>query len=101
MFITKDSNGQIIWLESGNTKSGLFHIMNGNRISTFGHEADFASAFGLSPKDVPGFLKSIIETGSTYTVNRDARIYPVPGSDKSVGIVIGDNGYIITADPCK
>ena len=46
LFVTKDKTGQLVWLEKGNQRAGLEHILNGSG-NTGGHAADFERAFGL------------------------------------------------------
>lgn len=101
VFIDRDSSGKIIWLEKGNQNAGLEHILHGNPAKgTKGHEADFLKAFGVSKDQLPAFLQNAIKSGN-YTVIDGARIYSIPNYDKSLSIIIGDNGFIVTAFPCR
>lgn len=54
VFITRDQTGQVVWLEKGNKKAGLKHILdygnNGN-----GHAGDFKKSLGVDRKDIPTF----------------------------------------------
>jgi len=40
LFVTRDSSGQLVWLEKGNPSAGLEHILNGDGKSG-GHASQF------------------------------------------------------------
>ena len=97
IFVTKDATGQIVWLEKGNEKSGLAHIIER-------HMDDFAKAIGLTEETLPQFLENVISkgmivsnvpsnagTGYTRVYDYDGNYYTVTG--------IGTNGFIVTAYP--
>lgn len=105
LFVTKDKTGQLVWLEKGNQRAGLEHILNGSG-NTGGHAADFERAFGLSKAQIPAFLEKVISKGkivSTITklVNGKPgfeRIYEYDGKH-FVLAGIGTNGFIVSAYP--
>lgn len=97
IFIEKDSSGKIIWLEKGNPDAGLEHILRGNGKKP-GHASDFFKAFGISEDQIPTFLRGVILAGN-YTTQGGVRIYSVPNSKHSLWVVMGDNGFIVTAYP--
>ncbi len=99
IFIDKDPSGKIIWLEKGNQKAGLEHILHGNpEKGTTGHEADFLRAFGITKDQLPAFLRNTIKTGK-YTVQGNTRIYSIPNSKHPLYIVVSSNGFVVTAFP--
>lgn len=97
VFITKDSTGQIVWLEIGNETAGLTHIIER-------HLDDFTRSLGLSKEDLPGFLKDVVSNGSVVSNMPSKggtgfnRVYDFDGSYYTV-TAIGNNGFIVTAFP--
>ena len=96
--ITKAKNNKIVWLEKGNNLSGLQHIINR-------HGNQFLDK-GIKKEDLPVFLKTTIENGKIIgkqgKFNSQPRtIYEVNYNGKvvKVAITIGDNGYIVGANP--
>lgn len=105
LFVTKDKTGQMIWLEKGNPKAGLEHILNGDDKSG-GHAQQFEKAFGLKPDDIPDYLNKVITNGVIVSNqlkmignNRGyERVYYYEGNYNIV-TGIGTNGFIISAYP--
>ena len=97
--ITKDSSGRIIWLEKGHLggkPSGLAHIMDA-------HESNF-NAKGIASDDVSDFVLTAVSSGRIvgYQGKGTGRpIYEVDyhGKTYQVAVTIGDNGYIVGANP--
>lgn len=101
--ITRTPGGKIDWLETGNPSAGLEHIMNGDGTpGDIGHGQDFAN-IGIEGKD--NVTKLIIDTlqdetpvairgggGLVFNVTID-------GTVRQILIVVGNNGFIITAYP--
>lgn len=56
IFVTHDSSGQLIWLEKGNEKSGLNHILAR-------HTNDFANKHGVTKNEIHSHINSIIKNG--------------------------------------
>lgn len=107
VFITRDEQGRIVWLEKGNSSAGLEHILNGNGKST-GHAADFEKAFGVSRTEIPLLLKNIISNGKIVSDTIKAvngrtgyeRVYYYDGVHYLM-TGIGTNGFIVTAYPIE
>lgn len=97
--ITKDSSGRIIWLEKGHLggkPSGLAHIIDA-------HEANF-NAKGIASADISDFILTAVAKGNIigYQGKGTGRpIYEVEyhGKTYQVAVTVGDNGYIVGANP--
>ncbi len=98
-FITKDKTGQTVWLESGNSSSGLEHIISR-------HENDFQSKHGISKSELPNHLQQVFNNGKveysrvTQRVGRSGyeKLYSYNGNYYLLS-GIGSNGYIVSAYP--
>ncbi|MDY5983115.1 MAG: hypothetical protein SPJ17_05415 [Anaeroplasma sp.] len=101
VFATKDTNGKVVWLEKGNDKSGLKHIVNK-------HAKDFNDVYGVKKKDIPGFVKNLVSSGNLLNerlVIKDGkpgfeRIYEYNNKHFTVS-GIGTNGYIVSVYPVR
>jgi len=99
LFITKDATGQTIWLEQGNSSSGLTHIISR-------HVADFQSEHGVAPTDLGSHLNTVFSSGEveysriTQRNGRSGyeRLYSYNGNYYLLS-GIGSNGYIVSAYP--
>jgi len=99
LFITRDSTGQIIWLESGNSSAGLEHIYKR-------HTNDFESKISVRKEDIPEYLHRVVTYGSVVenkTVTRHgrkgySRKYRYNGRDYIL-TGIGLNGFLVSAYP--
>lgn len=97
--ITKDSSGKIIWLEKGHIgdkPSGLAHIMDS-------HESNF-NAKGIASSDISDFVLTAVSKGRIigYQGKGTGRpIYEIEYNGKTyhVAVTVGDNGYIVGANP--
>lgn len=92
---TRMPNGNIAFLERGNSKSGLQHIVER-------HGAEFAQA-GIPEGKIPDFLTQALKNGKV--VGQQSRrgrrpIYKVSyeGRTLHVSITVGSNGYIVGAN---
>ena len=108
VFVTRDKTGQIVWLERGNSRAGLEHIINGDG-KTPGHLSDFAKAFeGITKENLPLFLKDVVSNGKVISDtikvinNRQGyeRVYYYCGQHY-VLTGIGTNGFIVSAYPIR
>lgn len=105
IFATKDKTGQLIWLEKGNEKAGLQHILYGDE-NTSGHAKDFETKHGVKKENVAYHIENIISNGTVeYTklttrngkegfeklFNKQGKYYMISG--------IGTNGFVVTAYP--
>ena len=94
--IVKSPSGKVIFLEKGNSRAGFEHILAR-------HESDFA-AKGIHKDDLANFLLETIERGEIIGTTSLSRPRPVfkgiyNGREVNVTITIGDNGFIVGANP--
>ena len=99
IFILKDENDNISWLENGNSSVGLKHIIER-------HSRDFMKKHGVHSKDIANYLRHIFANGKveyarqTYKNGRLGyeKLYSYKGKF-FVLTGVGTNGFIITAYP--
>ena len=93
--ITKTADGKLVWLENGNKQAGLEHIMN--------HADDFA-AKGIARGEIKDLVMTALEKGEIvgYQGKGTGRpIYEVvfKGEKQRVAITVGNNGFVVGANP--
>lgn len=99
VFITKDKSGQTVWLEKGNTSTGLQHIMTR-------HAQDFQNKHNISKTQISNHLNDVFSSGKieynriTQRNGRTGyeRLYSYNGK-YYLQTGIGTNGYIVSAYP--
>ncbi|HHQ0978202.1 TPA: LXG domain-containing protein, partial [Listeria innocua] len=87
VMITKNLDGKLLWLEKGNNKAGLKHIVDG-------HAVDF-EARGI--KDIPSFLNEVLKNKPIKTgdgKNGPFANYLIKGVKYRVAY--GTNGFIVS-----
>ena len=99
VFTAKDSSGQIVWLEKGNSSAGLTHIMK--------HETDFIAKHNIKKGHLLSHLKNVVSKGKVIS-SREVRlpngrkglekIYLYKGKYYTLG-AIGTNGFIVSMYP--
>jgi len=95
--IQKLPDGKIVWLETGNSKAGFQHIIDG-------HAEDFA-ARGVSSDQIPDLIFDALENGRVVgSVGSGSNVRPVyevdfNGTTQKIAIGVSDNGFIVTAHP--
>lgn len=94
--VARDTNGRIVFLETGNPKAGLQHIVER-------HGAEFAR-MGVSEADIPNVVMKAVTEGkiSGYQGAGTGRpIYEVTvnGQTQRIAVTVGGNGYIVGANP--
>lgn len=92
-WIRELEDGRIVWLEEGNPKSGLQHIVTE-------HGLQFQTK-GVPIDDIPQLLAAAVESKPVVVYDTGEAIYSVSygGKTFNVLIAIGGNGYIVTAHP--
>lgn len=94
VYIDKDPNGRIVWLEEGNPQSGLEHIL-------VRHEKEFVDK-GI-PRERIAELVHRAATEGEYTGYMQGKGRPIfkvqfGGNTYYVAVQIGSNGYIVGAN---
>lgn len=97
--ITKISNGQLVWLETGGAGkggAGVLHILEE-------HATDFA-AKGIESNQLPEFLMTAVSKGQVVGYQGQGTGRPIfevmyNGVKQYVAITIGSNGFIVGANP--
>ncbi|MBQ3424530.1 MAG: hypothetical protein IJH38_04950 [Clostridia bacterium] len=97
--ITRDLNGEIVWLESGesgNGASGLKHILKE-------HESNF-NEVGIPTDMIADFVLTAVSKGEIIGYQGKGKSRPIyrliyNGREYKVAITVGSNGYIVGANP--
>ncbi|WP_228478991.1 hypothetical protein [Listeria seeligeri] len=90
VMITKAPDGKLLWLEKGNDKVGLKHIVNG-------HAADF-EAKGI--KDIPSFLNEVLKAKPIKTgVGKNGPFADYLVDGVKYRVAYGTNGFIVSFYP--
>lgn len=95
LFITRTEDEKIVWLESGDTKSGLEHIISR-------HAAEF-DGINIHRDEIPVFIRTAIEKGTIigYQGKKNPRpVFEFGYGDMKyrIAIQISENGYIVSAN---
>ena len=97
VLITRDPTGKIVWLEEGNSSSGLQHI-----IDRHGHEFN---GKGISNSEIPDYVLEAVYQGNIAGTqgkrNPPRMVYEFTynGQTQRIAIQVGSNGYIVGANP--
>ncbi len=91
--IARDPSGRIVFLESGNARAGLQHIVSR-------HAEDFARV-GVSEAQIPDLVIAATTEGRVVGMQGGRPIYEVAfvGQTRRVAVTVGDNGFIVGANP--
>ncbi len=93
LMVTKNSDGDLLWLETGNEDAGLTHILE--------HKQQLSKC-GIEEEEIPSVIKSWLGTEPKLTGRNDKgpfSVYEYNGKD--ILIAYGDNGYIVSVYPVK
>ncbi len=95
VMITRDPTGRIVWLEKGNSTSGLQHIIDE-------HSKEF-NGRGISNDDIPDYVLEAVYQGNvvgTQGKRNPRTIYEFvyDGKTQRIAIQVGSNGYIVGAN---
>lgn len=96
VMITRDPKGKIVWLEEGNNRSGLQHIINEH-----GHEFN---GKGISNEDIPDYVLEAVYQGNIVGTQgkrnpRTVYEFVYNGVKQRIAVQVGSNGYIVGANP--
>lgn len=91
--IGRNGAGQIIFLEKGNSRAGLQHI-------TERHAGDFAN-IGVREDKIGRLVFSAVTEGKVVGMQRTRPVYEVvfEGRTYRIAVSVGDNGFIVGANP--
>ena len=92
--IQRLADGRIVWLETGSVKSGLTHILER-------HASDFLNK-GVSEADIPTTIFRALRDGKIVSHAADGtliRALTLNGETLTIKVVVGSNGYIVSAFP--
>lgn len=96
VMITRDPSGKIVWLESGNSTSGLQHIINEH-----GHQFN---GKGISNEDIPDYVLEAVYQGNIVGTQgkknpRTVYEFTYNGVRQRIAVQVSENGYIVGANP--
>jgi hypothetical protein len=93
--IARLPDGRIVFLEHGNARAGLRHIVKE-------HGEDFARR-GIAESQIPDLLMAALTEGKVVGCQRTRPIYEVHfnGATHYVAIDVGSNGFIVGANPAR
>lgn len=95
IMITKAKKNELVWLEKGNKRKGLEHIL-------LRHEKDLERKFGLKKEEIPGFVKDVFTNGTEVSSKLKNGGYQKEYLYKGKHIIIsgvGTNGFIVSIYP--
>ncbi|OJA61586.1 hypothetical protein BGV68_04550 [Burkholderia ubonensis] len=89
-------NGQVVFLETGNSSAGLQHIIDG-------HAADFAN-IGVSQAQIPSVVMQAVTEGHIVGYQGSGTGRPIyqttiNGQTQRIAVTVGSNGFIVGANP--
>jgi Domain of unknown function (DUF4157)/Pre-toxin TG len=93
--IAKDNSRKIIYLETGNSKAGLQHII-------LRHGDEFINA-GIKLEEIPDLIMDTVIKGKQIGMQGTRPIYEVVfnGTKRQVAVTISDNGFVVGANIIK
>ncbi len=93
--ILRTTSGRVVFLERGTVEAGLMHILEG-------HTADFAAKGVASQEEIVNLILDTLRTETPVrTVGKSGLVYNVVAKGRAflLTIVVGSNGFIVTAYP--
>lgn len=95
IMITKTKKNELVWLEKGNERKGLEHIL-------LRHEKDLERKFGVKKQEIPNFVKDVftngVETRNEFKNGGYQKEYLYKGKYIVISGV-GTNGFIVSIYP--
>ena len=94
--ITKTADGKLVWLENGTDTAGLNHIITE-------HADDFLYK-GITKEQIPEYVMNALENGKIVGyqgrgTGRPIYEFTYNGEIHKVAITVGDNGFVVGANP--
>ncbi len=96
VMITRNPAGGVVWMEIGNSQSGLQHIVNEHGHQFYGK--------GISNDQIPNYVLEAIHQGKVVGSQgkRNPRTiyeFTYNGEKQRIAIQVSNNGYIVGANP--
>ncbi|ROM49979.1 hypothetical protein BK648_12395 [Pseudomonas poae] len=93
---TRNSSGKVVFLEAGNSKAGLQHIIEE-------HGSQFAQ-MGVSEAQIPGVVMKAVSEGKLVGYQGSGAGRPIyeltiNGQPQRIAVTVGDNGFVVGANP--
>lgn len=93
---TRSSNGKVVFLETGNSKAGLQHIIEE-------HGSQFAQ-MGVSEAQIPSVVMKAVSEGKLIGYQGSGAGRPIyeltiNGQQQRIAVTVGDNGFVVGANP--
>lgn len=93
---TRSSSGKVVFLETGNSKAGLQHIIEE-------HGSQFAQ-MGVSEAQIPGVVMKAVSEGKLVGYQGSGAGRPIyeltiNGQPQRIAVTVGDNGFVVGANP--
>ena len=93
---TRSPSGKVVFLETGNSKAGLRHIIEE-------HGSQFAQ-MGVSEAQIPGVVMKAVSEGKLVGyqgsgVGRPIYELTINGQPQRIAVTVGDNGFVVGANP--
>ncbi|WP_197709713.1 hypothetical protein [Pseudomonas syringae] len=93
---TRSSSGKVVFLETGNSKAGLQHIIEE-------HGSQFAQ-MGVSEAQIPGVVMRAVSEGKLVGyqgsgVGRPIYEFNINGQTQRIAVTVSDNGFVVGANP--
>jgi filamentous hemagglutinin len=90
------ASGQVVFLETGNSKAGLQHIVEA-------HATDFAK-IGISQSKIPEVVMRAVQDGRVVGyqgvgVGRPIYQIDIDGVRQNIAVTVSSNGFIVGANP--
>ncbi|MFO0843757.1 MAG: hypothetical protein U0797_15410 [Gemmataceae bacterium] len=91
--IARDAAGKVVFLEEGNARAGLRHIVEQ-------HGADFARR-GIPEERIPEAVLAAATRGTQVGIQGTRPIFEVDfdGQTRRIAVTVGANGFIVGANP--
>ena len=91
--IGRNAAGSIVFLEKGNSRAGLEHII-------LQHGEDFAKR-GIAVERIPGAVLKAATEGVQIAIQGTRPVYEVEfdGQRHLIAVTVADNGFVVGANP--
>lgn len=96
VLITRNPTNKVVWMETGNAKSGSTHIIER-------HGKEF-NTLGISNSDIPNYVLEAVYQGNIIGTQgrrnpRTVYEFIYNGEIQRIAVQVSTNGYIVSANP--